>query len=200
MIQGAVNRQIHEAVASFQPLLIVIAGSNGAGKSTFYRQALADTGLPFVNADEIARQIKGHYLSADDPFAYEAVILAEQERARLIAARRSFITETVLSDPQGEKLQIFRNLIDSGYFLLLIYIRLEDPALSSLRVMQRVETGGHDVPDAKLLERFPRTQRNAVEALKFATLAFVLENSDLEHPFRWLETWQNGILVDQATP
>jgi predicted ABC-type ATPase len=200
MIGDFIRRQIDAAIASEQPLLIVVAGSNGAGKSTFYQHALAHTGLPFVNADEIARQIRGHYIAADDPLAYEAMRLADEERQRLIAARHSFIMETVLSDEQGAKLKFFQELTSVGYLMLFIYIRLDNPTLSTLRVMQRVNAGGHDVPDDKLLARFPRTQRNAAAALKMADLALVLDNSDIEHPYRWCETWQHGVLVEQASP
>ena len=199
MIDAALRRQIDDTVASQQPLLIVLAGSNGAGKSTFYRHALGDYGIPFINADEIARQIRGHYIAADDPLAYEAMGLAEQERQRLVAERRSFIMETVLSDPEGAKLAFFQELVTAGYFLFLVYIRLEDPTISMTRVMQRVDGGGHDVPDDKLLARFPRTKANAAEALKLASLALVLDNSDTEEPYRWVETWQNGTLVEKAT-
>jgi len=200
MIDAVLSRQIDEVVASQQPLLVVLAGSNGAGKSTFYRYALTGYGLPFVNADEIARQIRGHYIAADDPLAYQAMALAEQERQRLVAERRSFIMETVLSDPEGAKLKFFQELVAAGYFLLLVYMRLEDPAISMTRVMQRVNDGGHDVPDDKLVARFPRTKANAAEAVKIANLALVLDNSDTEEPYRWLETWQNGTLVEQAAP
>ena len=78
-----------------RPIVIAIAGPNGAGKTTFYRAQLADLGLRYINADDLARE-----LAID---AYEAANLAASVRAGLIEHRQSFIFETVFSDPAGEK-------------------------------------------------------------------------------------------------
>ena len=45
-----------------RPLIVAIAGPNGAGKSTFYELHLAAAGLPFVNADVIAREMSDRRL------------------------------------------------------------------------------------------------------------------------------------------
>src|SRR5207247_1295380 len=74
-----------------RPLLIAIAGPNGAGKSTFYQSHLATAGLSFVNADNIAREMGiGSYAAAN---------LTAALRRRYIEERRSFVFETVFSDP-----------------------------------------------------------------------------------------------------
>ena len=92
--------------SSAQPLLIVLAGPNGAGKSTFYEQYLAARGLPFVNADRIAVEQFG----TNDPVrATEAAAIADQIRLELVAHHRSFIFETVLSDPVGAKVAFFKS-------------------------------------------------------------------------------------------
>ena len=89
------RKSVHES----DRFLIVIAGSNGAGKSTFFRQMLAPLGLHFVNADLLARE-----LNPDDPsaVAYEAAALADQERRQLLEMGESFCIETVFSDPVGD--------------------------------------------------------------------------------------------------
>jgi len=78
-----------------RPLLIVLAGPNGAGKSTFYRTYLARHGLPFVNADEIARK--------NGLRPYSAARVAVEQRRYLLITRKSFVFETVFSDPVGDK-------------------------------------------------------------------------------------------------
>ena len=96
------TRELLDAVLAVeQPRLVVIAGPNGAGKTTFYDFFLASLPLPFVNADQIART-----LAPDDPasIAYDAAEVADRERRELLALRRSFIMETVFSDPAGDKL------------------------------------------------------------------------------------------------
>lgn len=65
-----------------QLLLIVLAGPNGAGKSTFYEEYLAPGGLPFVNADLLARGLGG---VDDEARARQAADLAEQERQFLLS-------------------------------------------------------------------------------------------------------------------
>jgi predicted ABC-type ATPase len=57
--------------------------------------------------------------------------------------------ETVFSDPQGAKLGFLRQCQTNGYGLLLIFIGLESADLSRGRIMERVEAGGHAVPDKK---------------------------------------------------
>ena len=68
------HAQVTGALAADRPILIVLAGSNGAGKSTYYRAALSNTGLPFINADELAVAMR-----PADPgaVAYEAMRVAE---------------------------------------------------------------------------------------------------------------------------
>jgi predicted ABC-type ATPase len=188
-VTAELRAQIAEAFADGQPILIVLAGSNGAGKSTYYRAALAETGLPFINADELARTMR-----PDDPgsVAYEAMRVAESQRAEALLNRQSFIMETVLSDPHGAKLAFLRRAQETGYCVIVIVIRIATAELSRARVMQRVAEGGHDVPDAKLLERFARTAANAEKALALADLGIVLDNSSQRAPYQHVETWRSG--------
>jgi predicted ABC-type ATPase len=78
-----------------RPIIIALAGSNGAGKSTFYDSYLADSGLRFINADVLSSSLG---LSP-----YEAADLAASIRKQLVVQQESFIFETVLSDPLGDK-------------------------------------------------------------------------------------------------
>lgn len=182
-----------------QPRLVVIAGPNGAGKTTFYETFLASLPLPFVNADRIART-----LAPEDPasIAYGAAEVADRERRELLALRRSFIMETVFSDPAGDKLGFLRDAQAAGYAIILLFVGIESPDLSILRVTQRVLEGGHDVPPDKLQQRFPRTQRNLEAALRFVAVAVVFDNSSLDQPYRHVATWHDGheIFRDPAAP
>ena len=151
----------------------MIAGPNGAGKTTFYESFLASLPLPFVNADQIART-----LARDDPasIAYGAAEVADRERRELLALRRSFIMETVFSDPAGDKLAFLRAAQTAGYAVILLFVGIVSPELSILRVAQRALEGGHDVPPDKLQQRFPRTQRNLAAALAFVDVALIFDN------------------------
>ena len=183
------RRALSNAAIQRQPVLIVLAGSNGAGKSTFYRHALQHTALPFVNADVIAQRMNPQDRGT---LAYEAMHAAEAARRALFEARESFVMETVLSDTQGAKLTFFREARSAGYCLIVIHIWIASPEISAARVLHRVQTGGHDVPDQKLIERFPRTQANAAMALRIADLGLVYDNSRRDQPFIHKETWLEG--------
>lgn len=188
---------IEEALASAlgsddAPVLLVLAGCNGAGKTTFFETFLRDTGIAFVNADDIARALSVPGTPVDP---YAAAALAGELRRDFVARRRTFCMETVLSDAAGDKLEFLRAAQRAGYRVIFIWIRLASVELSMARVMQRVESGGHDVPDVKLADRFQRTGHNVSVALRFADLALVIDNSSVERPFQHVETWRNGLLV-----
>lgn len=186
----SVEQILLEALGSSEaPALIVLAGSNGAGKTTFFETFLRPTGIAFVNADQIARAL-GQPGGEVDPYA--AADLADALRRDLVARRQSFCMETVLSDPVGEKIGFLREARQAGYRVMFVWIRIENLELSIARVMQRVQAGGHDVPDEKLEARFPRTRRNALEAVRIADVALVIDNSSVDRPFRLIEAWRGG--------
>ncbi|MEW6271193.1 MAG: zeta toxin family protein [Thermodesulfobacteriota bacterium] len=177
--------------------LIVIAGSNGAGKSTFFDLFLRRKGFRFVNADVIAAGLAG-----DDPasLGYRAAQLADIERRALIARGDTFVMETVLSDPHGAKLTLLRDAKAAGYRVAFVFIGIDGPELSSARVMQRVAQGGHDVPEDKLLARFPRTLANARAALELADAGWVFDNGNADGPFRLVATTRDGRVIERHPP
>lgn len=126
-----------------RPLVIAIAGSNGAGKSTFFASHMADSGLRFVNADVLAAELAIG--------AYEAAEIATALRQALVGRGESFLFETVLSDPVGEKVDQLASYLPLGYEVALIVIHIPDPETSIERVSIRASQGGHDIPDEKLL-------------------------------------------------
>lgn len=187
-MSGSLDAIIQEFLLTDTPILVVLAGSNGAGKTTFHHRVFGGR-FPFVNADEIGRALNPEAPQADP---YAAARVADLVRRDLIAHQRSFCMETVFSDPVGEKLQFLRETQKAGYRVVFIWIRIESVELSMARVQQRVDAGGHDVPDDKLQVRFDRTARNARDALTFADIGIVLDNSQVDRPYRHVETWRNG--------
>lgn len=171
-----------------RPIVIAIAGSNGAGKSTFYEAFLADAGLRFVNADAIG--------SALGLSPYEAADVAAVTRAALVSQQESFVFETVLSDPVGEKVDQLASYASLGYTVALIFIELDTVEESIRRVSMRVSQGGHDVPDAKLRARFERTRANLERAIPKLAHVVVYNNSDLSNPYRLRAIYDHGTQVD----
>lgn len=114
-----------------------------------------------------------------DVSAYEAAELATSIRTALVNQRESFIFETVLSDPVGEKVEQLASYSAFGYTVVLIFIRIDSAEESSKRVAMRASQGGHDVPDEKLLARFDRTQANLERAIQRLPHVIIFSNQDL---------------------
>jgi predicted ABC-type ATPase len=180
------------------PFLICLAGSNGAGKSTFFRRYLAATNYPFVNADEIARRLGG---PVDDRLSRIAADLADETRRRHVERRESFVMETVFSDPIGEKVEFLAAARAQGYCVILVFIGLDSAELSRGRVLQRVrDDSGHDVPDDRIEARFPRTLANLRRALPRVDIALVLDNSSPAVPYAFVAFWLEGRVVRTIDP
>ena len=167
-----------------RPIVIALAGSNGAGKSTFYESFLSDAGLRFINADAMSASL--------DVSAYEAAELAMLIRRELVNQRESFIFETVLSDPVGEKVGQLASYSALGFTVVLIFIHVDSVEESSKRVAMRASQGGHDVPDEKLRARFDRTQANLKQAIQRLPHVIVFSNQDLSNPFQLAALYENG--------
>lgn len=174
-----------------RPIIIALAGSNGSGKSTFYESFLSDAGLRFINADELSAALG---LSP-----YEAAEMATSVRRELVNQRESFIFETVLSDPVGEKVDQLASYASLGYTVVLIFIRIESADESSRRVAMRVCQGGHDVPDDKLRARFERTLANLQRAIERLPHVIVFSNEDLSNPYQLIAAYENGQAMEQKT-
>lgn len=117
--------------------LWVLAGGNGAGKTTFYRTQLQALRLSFVNADEIAREI---FPGEEVERSYEAAQLAADLRASLLRRGQSFCTETVFSHPS--KIDFVAAAKGLGYETVLVFVHVEAISLNQARVQQRVGEGG----------------------------------------------------------
>ncbi len=97
--------------------LWLLAGGNGVGKTTFYRTRLKNFGIPFVNADVIAKEI---FPDATEKNSYLAVNIAEEIRNKLLQEGRNFCFETVFS--YSSKIDFVANAKALGYQVILVFI------------------------------------------------------------------------------
>jgi predicted ABC-type ATPase len=172
----------------------LVVGSNGAGKSTFVALTLAPL-LPrsvFVNADEIAKQ---RWPADPLSHAYDAARVAAETRSTLIELGRSFIAETVFSHPS--KLDLVDAARAAGYTVVL-HVVLIPEELAVQRVERRVMAGGHDVPEAKIRERYHRLWPLVATAATRSDTATVYDNSRREGP-RIVARISGGLIVGTPT-
>jgi predicted ABC-type ATPase len=169
------------------PVLHVLAGPNGSGKSTFVAQVLGPvTHLPFINADEIARERwPGH----EQERAYDASTAAAQAREQSIADRRSFITETVFS--HASKVDLVRQGLQAGY-LVELHVMLVPEDLAVARVAHRIVLGGHTVPEDKVRQRYRRLWWLVLQARQLVDRATFYDNTTASRAFRTVAVYERG--------
>ena len=175
--------------------LWVLAGGNGAGKTTFYNLYIAKYDIKFVNADLIAKDIDPENTEG---FSYHAATLAAKIREDLISQGVSFCFETVFS--HESKIDFIAQAKANGYKIILVYIHLFDSSLNEARVKQRVSEGGHDVPTEKIHARIPRTMKHIKTALSIVDEARILDNSSKDDPFRQIIVMKAGNYEAKVDP
>ncbi len=185
--------QLIAILGTAQPIFFLLAGPNGAGKSTFRRSYLEPAGLPCVDPDAVARTKYGR-----DPKTKSEAIAATAEATETVRAKLnesiSVGLETVLSDTKGLKLALLTEARRLGYRAGVIFIGLDDPQLSIARVKDRVDVGGHDVPDDLIVQRFPRSYRNLRNAIPLSDFVLLVDNShETRHRIFGIITREDGL-------
>jgi predicted ABC-type ATPase len=171
--------------------MIMLAGPNGAGKTTFHELVIRPRiKALFINADLIQREELGDPSMAA---AYRAAAIAESRRRQALEKGISFVSESTFSHPS--KLALIRDAQAAGFRVVVYHINVRRPELSVSRVAQRVDEGGHDVPEEKIRERFERNQPLIREAVLLADHAFVYDNSGLNMPARRLIALTKGQVI-----
>ena len=158
--------------------LWILTGANGVGKTTFYQQFLAPAGIPFVNADVLAKKLDSEN---SENMSYNAAIIISKLRTELLKSEISFCFETVFS--HHSKIDFVAEAKAQNYEIILVYIHLENAELNQARVAQRVLQGGHNVPTDKIISRIPRTMKNIRATLALATKVRIYDNSYHDTPY-----------------
>lgn len=159
-----------------KPVLIVIAGPNGSGKTTITSKILHHEwleGAEYINPDIIAQQHFGDWNSKEA--IMNSVRYCENLREQCLVKRKSVIFETVLSIPQ--KIDYIKRAKEAGYFVRLFFVSTISPAINAARIAKRVMEGGHDVPIPKIISRYQRSIVNCRIASLIVDRTYVYDNS-----------------------
>ena len=134
------------------PILYILGGANGVGKSTWYstgmKNGYVNPGLPFLNSDNIQKELGG--------FTPENVMLAEEMLKNLlkevISRKENFMIESNLA--RMADYEWINRIRKEGYQTSLFFFGTDDVRVNKGRVLQRVKEGGHGVPEPIIEHRY----------------------------------------------
>ena len=163
------------------PVIAVLAGVNGAGKSSVAGGFLLKEGDTFFNPDTVAQQIRT--LHPDIPLAManaHAWQIGKSLLEQAIAGGRDYRFETTLG---GRSIaQLLQQAARAGHRLHIWFCGLASADLHIRRVRSRVAHGGHDIPEEKIRERWNRSRENLIRLLPLIDHLRVYDNSAESDP------------------
>jgi len=168
-------------VESHVPRIYVLAGTNGAGKSSIIGAMFLEKGVEFFNPDDATERI----LSANPGISRaEANSAAWYEGKRLleraIAEKLDFAFETTLG---GRTIAaLLSRALSEGIDVRVWYVGLSNVELHIARVKSRVEQGGHEIPEERIRERYTRSRLNLIQLLPNLTELLLYDNSEEGDP------------------
>ena len=159
----------------------VLAGTNGAGKSSIGGAMIRAAGADYYNPDEAARRI----LEANPGTTIEeangaAWLEGKRLLERAIAERANFAFETTLGGHTIAK--VLADAAAAGIEVHIWYIALASPELHLARVRARVARGGHDIPERHIRRRYDASRENLIALLPSLTSLRLYDNSEEAAP------------------
>ena len=185
-----------------RPRIFVLAGVNGAGKSSVVGHMLREHGLTWFNPDAFSRELvaRGGMSKEDADAAAWAYGLRTLEAA--IAEGRDHAFETTLG---GTTITRLLAKAAETHDVLMIYCGLVSVELHIERVTSRVRHGGHDIPEARIRARWETSREHLVELLPHLAHLQAFDNSqeavpgeDIPEPVLVLEMKSGQILYPQS--
>ena len=156
--------------------IYVIAGVNGAGKSSVGGAAFRSFGGDYYNPDEAARELMA---ASPGPSQAEAHIAAWQQGTKLlrqaIEEHLDFAFETTLGGNTIPRL--LAEAAAQGIGVYVWYAGLSSPELHIQRVRSRVRRGGHDIPEDTIRRRYGRSRLNLIALLPLLAALRIYDNS-----------------------
>lgn len=159
-----------------KPVLIVIAGPNGSGKTTITSRVLQHEWLEdsiYINPDNIAKDKFGDWNNQES--ILKAAQYCEELREECLKRKQSMIFETVMSTTN--KLDFIKRAKEQGFFIRLFFVSTTSPKINAARITSRVMKGGHDVPIAKIISRYFKSIDNCGFAAEIADRTYIYDNS-----------------------
>ncbi|MEY8604863.1 zeta toxin family protein [Muribaculum intestinale] len=182
------------AASEHRPVLIVIAGPNGSGKTSVTSKILHHEWLEdseYINPDNVARDVFGDW--NNQASVLKAANYCNEWRERCLAERKSHIFETVMS--AADKVDYILRAKQAGFFIRLFFVSTESPTINAKRVANRVLNGGHDVPIPKIISRYDKSIANGIALAPYVDRLYVYDNSIEDAEARLLFRLSDGELA-----
>ena len=177
-----------------KPVLIVIAGPNGSGKTSVTSKILQHEWMEdsvYINPDIVAQEKFGDWNSMEA--IKKAVVYCEEWREKCLVERKSLIFETVLS--AKDKIDYIERAKIAGFFVRLFFVCTKSPAINASRIAQRVMKGGHDVPITKVISRYQKSILNCKYITTKDDRTYLYDNSVDDAEQQLLIRLSDGIIV-----
>jgi predicted ABC-type ATPase len=156
--------------------IYVLAGVNGAGKSSIGGAAFRDFGADYFNPDEFAVALLMSQSTVSQTEANAAAWMHGRNLLeRAIAQHLDFALETTLGGSTIPKLLM--QAAAKGVAIRVWYVGLSSPELHIARVRARVAKGGHHIPETDIRRRFVHSRLNLIELLPKLAALRVFDNS-----------------------
>ena len=157
-----------------RPVLFVLAGVNGAGKSSIGGMLLEQAGSTWFNPDSFARELMAATGCNQEAASAQAWDESVRRLDEATAHGRNYAFETTLG---GHTITEKILAATSTHDVLVWFCGLASPEQHIARVKLRVANGGHDIPEAKIRERYPRSLCNLIALMPHLAHLKVYDNS-----------------------
>jgi predicted ABC-type ATPase len=185
--------------------IFVLAGCNGAGKSSVGGAAFRRLGVDYYNPDEAAQRVAAANRHRWPPLSQEEINAAAWNEGRrllerAINERLNFAFETTLGG--NTMTALLERAAAGGIAVNIWFVGLATVELHLERIRRRVAKGGHDIAEAKVRERYRRGRENLIRLLPRLAAMRLFDNSAEADPDRGVAPsprlvleWQRGRIV-----
>jgi predicted ABC-type ATPase len=165
-----------QPAAASRGTITVLAGVNGAGKSSVAGTYIRAAGGDYYNPDEFTRSLLRQNPGLDPAVANSLAWTRGMELLEhAVTAGDDFVFETTLGANTIPRL-LTRAATD-GMAVKIFFVGLASVEHHLRRVAARVATGGHNIPEAKIRERWENSRLNLIRLLPHLTELMVWDNS-----------------------